>query len=190
MQPAVKTVSILGSGAMGSSIAAHLSNIGNESCLLDIVAANSSDDLSAVPLKKAPFQIQAHRACEISEALLVPNPADLYVRDAVKLINVSNTDNLARQLASLSCNCSSSLFFSSSAQAEFSWRSYTINTRSTSPNVKRTELNTEPMVSLSLSMVKTYMPPEDIRSVRKPLMFIGIIAISIKIVILFRTMIL
>lgn len=84
---AIKKVAVLGSGVMGSGIAAHCANIGLEVVLLDIVPFD---------LKEEEKNNKAARNRIVDGALkaaLKSKPAPFYDKDAMKLITTGNFDD-------------------------------------------------------------------------------------------------
>lgn len=84
----IKKVAVLGSGVMGSRIAAHFAGIGTEVLLLDIAPKDLAPD--AKPAEKNKI---------VNEALasaIQSNPSPIYHKDAIKKITTGNfTDNLS-----------------------------------------------------------------------------------------------
>lgn len=85
----INRVAVLGSGVMGSAIAAHLANCGVPSIMLDIVPPD-------LP-KTAPAAQRNSIAAKAKDALFKAKPAPLYRKDLAGLIEVGNLDDdLAR----------------------------------------------------------------------------------------------
>ncbi len=93
----IKKVAVLGSGVMGSSIAAHLANAGIPSLLLDIVPQSLTKEEEAAGLSLNDKKVR-NRIAESNKAkLLKTNPAPLFVPEFAGLIEVGNlNDDLSR----------------------------------------------------------------------------------------------
>jgi 3-hydroxyacyl-CoA dehydrogenase len=93
----IKKVAVLGSGVMGSSIAAHLANAGIPSLLLDIIPPTLSKEEEALGLTLNDKQVRNRIAQSNKAKLLKINPAPLFVPEFAELIEVGNlTDDLER----------------------------------------------------------------------------------------------
>ncbi len=89
MKKRIKKVAILGSGTMGSGIAAQLANAGIRSVLLDIVPPNLTEEEKANPAMRNKI------AEGNKQALLKSRPPQLMTREGADLITVGNMeDNL------------------------------------------------------------------------------------------------
>jgi len=83
----IKKVAILGSGVMGSRIAAHFAGVGVQVLLLDIVPQGISENAS---LKEKNRIVDSSLA-----AAIVSSPSPIYHKDALQLITTGNfTDNM------------------------------------------------------------------------------------------------
>ncbi|RDU37933.1 3-hydroxyacyl-CoA dehydrogenase [Neobacillus piezotolerans] len=96
IQP-IKKAAVLGSGVMGSGIAAHLANIGIPTLLLDIVPREPNDAEKAKGLTLEDKQVRNRIASEALQKLLKQKPAPLTVKENLNLIEAGNLeDDLAR----------------------------------------------------------------------------------------------
>lgn len=93
----INKVAVLGSGVMGSTIAAHLANAGIPSLLLDIIPPTLLPEEVAAGLTFESRKVR-NRIAESNKAkLLKMNPAPLFVPEFVERIETGNlTDDLAR----------------------------------------------------------------------------------------------
>lgn len=93
----INRVAVLGSGVMGSTIAAHLANAGIPSLLLDIIPPTLLPEEVAAGLTFESRKVR-NRIAESNKAkLLKMNPAPLFVPEFVERIETGNlTDDLAR----------------------------------------------------------------------------------------------
>ncbi|KLU58616.1 putative 3-hydroxyacyl-CoA dehydrogenase [Peptococcaceae bacterium CEB3] len=88
---------VLGSGVMGSTIAAHLANAGIPSILLDIVPPGLSAAEQAAGLTLADRRVRNRFAQENKDKLAKMNPAPLFVPEFAERIEVGNfSDDLDR----------------------------------------------------------------------------------------------
>ncbi len=87
----IRRVAVLGSGVMGSAIAAHLANCGFRCLMLDMVAENLPEEKRNDPAERSRIANTAR------QALLKARPAPLYTADALRLIETGNfEDDLPR----------------------------------------------------------------------------------------------
>lgn len=93
----IHKVAVLGSGVMGSTIAAHLANAGIPSLLLDIVPSNLTAEEEAAGLTVEDRKVRNRIAESNKTKLLKMNPAPLFVPEFAERIEVGNlTDDLER----------------------------------------------------------------------------------------------
>lgn len=87
MNRTIKKVAVLGSGVMGSRIAAHFAGIGLPVLLLDILPKDTPDDAKPAERNKIVNDALA--------AAIKSNPSPVYTKDVVKKIKTGNfTDNM------------------------------------------------------------------------------------------------
>ncbi|HWJ03878.1 MAG TPA: 3-hydroxyacyl-CoA dehydrogenase family protein, partial [Verrucomicrobiae bacterium] len=93
----INKAAVLGSGVMGSAIAAHLANAGIPSLLLDIVPASLTPEEEKAGLTLESKKVRNRFAADNKAKLLKTNPAPLFVPEFAELIEVGNlTDDLGR----------------------------------------------------------------------------------------------
>ncbi|QFG53180.1 3-hydroxyacyl-CoA dehydrogenase/enoyl-CoA hydratase family protein [Chryseobacterium sp.] len=93
MKRRIKHVTVLGSGIMGSGIAAHFANIGVQVLLLDIVPFELSEAEQKKGLTKEDRSVRNRIATESFEKLKKANPALLYSPKFAERITVGNFDD-------------------------------------------------------------------------------------------------
>jgi len=92
----IRKVAVLGSGTMGSGIAAQLANAGIPSYLMDIVPRELTEKEKAQGLTEKSSAFRNRIAAGNKEIILKSKPAMLMDKDTADLITVGNTeDNLA-----------------------------------------------------------------------------------------------
>ncbi|GAW93344.1 3-hydroxyacyl-CoA dehydrogenase/enoyl-CoA hydratase family protein [Calderihabitans maritimus] len=92
---AIRKAAVLGAGVMGSTIAAHLANVGIQSYLLDIVPPKLTPEEKEKGLTLESTEVRNRLAREAKERLVKFNPAPLYLPERVQLITPGNLeDNL------------------------------------------------------------------------------------------------
>jgi 3-hydroxyacyl-CoA dehydrogenase len=93
----IKKAAVLGSGVMGSGIAAHLANIGIPTLLLDIVPRELTDEEKAKGLTLEDKQVRNRISNTSIQKLLKQKPAPLAVKKNLALIEAGNLeDDLVR----------------------------------------------------------------------------------------------
>jgi len=96
IQP-IRKAAVLGSGVMGSGIAAHLANIGIPTLLLDLVPSELNDREKALGLSLDDKEVRNRMSNRALQKLLKQKPAPLTVASNLKLIEAGNfTDDLPR----------------------------------------------------------------------------------------------
>lgn len=97
MNRAIRKVAIIGSGVMGSRIAAHFAGIGVEVLLLDIIPRELTDADKAKGLKEESPQWRNSIVNGAMAAMLKSKPSAVYTNDVAKLIKTGNlTDDLPK----------------------------------------------------------------------------------------------
>lgn len=89
----IKKAAVLGSGVMGSGIAAHLANIGIPVLLLDIVPNKLTEQEEAKNLTLENRQVRNKFAATALEKLLKQKPAPLAAKQNLSLIEVGNFED-------------------------------------------------------------------------------------------------
>lgn len=93
MKRRIKHVTVLGSGIMGSGIAAHFANIGVEVLLLDIVPFELTEAEQKKNLTKDDKAVRNRIATESLAKLVKSSPALLYKKEFADRISVGNFDD-------------------------------------------------------------------------------------------------
>ncbi len=97
MQRQVRRVAVLGSGVMGSAIAAHFANAGIPSLVLDIVPRDLTDVERAAGAALTDRAVRNRIAADSVNAMLKAKPAPLFTPARLGFIEVGNfDDDLAR----------------------------------------------------------------------------------------------
>ena len=99
MKQHVRKVAVLGSGVMGSAIAAHFANAGVPSLVLDIVPAEPDEAEKAAGLTLEDRIVRDRLAARSVRALLKARPAPLFTPERLKLIEVGNLEDDLPRLA-------------------------------------------------------------------------------------------
>ncbi len=89
----IKKAAVLGSGVMGSGIAAHLANIGIPVLLLDIVPEKLTDEEAAKGLTLESVQVRNKMATGALQKLLKQKPAPLTSKNNLTLIEAGNFED-------------------------------------------------------------------------------------------------
>jgi 3-hydroxyacyl-CoA dehydrogenase len=95
----IKKAAVLGSGVMGSGIAAHLANIGIPSLLLDIVPRELSEDEKAKGYTLEDKQVRNRLSQTALQKLLKQKPAPLTSKRNLALIEAGNLEDDMHKLA-------------------------------------------------------------------------------------------
>lgn len=94
----IKKAAVLGSGVMGSGIAAHLANIGIPVLLLDIVPKQLTAEEESKGLTLDHPQVRNKIAAAAKQNLLKQKPAPLTTKKNLSLIAVGNLEDDLEQL--------------------------------------------------------------------------------------------
>ncbi|MDR4949190.1 3-hydroxyacyl-CoA dehydrogenase/enoyl-CoA hydratase family protein [Neobacillus cucumis] len=89
----IKKAAVLGSGVMGSGIAAHLANIGIPTLLLDIVPRELSKEEAAKGLTLADKQVRNRISSQNIQKLMKQKPAPLTSKKNLALIEAGNLED-------------------------------------------------------------------------------------------------
>jgi 3-hydroxyacyl-CoA dehydrogenase len=95
----IKKAAVLGSGVMGSGIAAHLANIGIPTLLLDIVPRELTKEEEAKGLTLADRQVRNRISAASIQKLLKQKPAPLAVKKNIALIEAGNLEDDLNKLS-------------------------------------------------------------------------------------------
>ncbi|MDR7237872.1 3-hydroxyacyl-CoA dehydrogenase [Neobacillus drentensis] len=93
MNQLIKKAAVLGSGVMGSGIAAHLANIGIPTLLLDIVPRELTKEEEAKGLTLQDKQVRNRMSATSIQKLLKQKPAPLAVKKNLALIEAGNLED-------------------------------------------------------------------------------------------------
>ncbi|MGX9135751.1 3-hydroxyacyl-CoA dehydrogenase NAD-binding domain-containing protein [Rummeliibacillus sp. JY-2-4R] len=95
----IQKAAVLGSGVMGSGIAAHLANIGIPTLLLDIVPKELSKEEEAKGLTLEDSSVRNRFAASALQKLLKQKPAPLTTKKSLNLITVGNLEDDLNKLS-------------------------------------------------------------------------------------------
>ncbi len=99
MKRRIEKAAVIGSGIMGSGIAAHLANTGVQVLLLDIVPRELTEQEKAKGLTLEDKQVRNRIATENLQKAIKSKPAAFYHKDFAKRIEVGNTEDDMPRLA-------------------------------------------------------------------------------------------
>nr|WP_211171018.1 3-hydroxyacyl-CoA dehydrogenase/enoyl-CoA hydratase family protein [Bacillus sp. DNRA2] len=95
----IRKAVVIGSGVMGSGIAAHLANVGIKTLLLDIVPHVLTEDDRKKGLTEDSLSFRNKFARTAKESMLKAKPSPLYSREDIDLISVGNIDDHLSQIS-------------------------------------------------------------------------------------------
>ncbi len=98
MKYQMKKVAVIGSGVMGSGIAAHLANTGIPTLMLDVVPNKLTEKEKAKGLQLTDRAVRNKLAQGGKAALTKQNPSPITSKDSLSLIEVGNLEDDADQL--------------------------------------------------------------------------------------------
>ncbi|MFD1039669.1 3-hydroxyacyl-CoA dehydrogenase NAD-binding domain-containing protein [Virgibacillus byunsanensis] len=99
MKQTIKRAAVLGSGVMGSGIAAHLANVGIPTIMLDIAPRELTKDEEKKGLTLADRTVRNRIAAQSKKALLQQKPSPITTKKNLELIEVGNMDDDMEKLA-------------------------------------------------------------------------------------------
>ncbi|HLR75191.1 MAG TPA: 3-hydroxyacyl-CoA dehydrogenase NAD-binding domain-containing protein, partial [Virgibacillus sp.] len=99
MTYSIKRAAILGSGVMGSGIAAHLANVGIPTMMLDIVPRELTKKEAEQGLTLDDQVVRNRIAAESKQALLKQKPSPITTKKSLDLIEVGNLEDDMEKLA-------------------------------------------------------------------------------------------
>ncbi len=99
MNRPIRKVAVVGSGVMGSRIAAHFAGIGVEVLLLDIIPQQLSDAEKAKGLTMEAPEVRNSIVRNALQATIKSNPASFYTKDAIDLISIGNLEDDLNRIA-------------------------------------------------------------------------------------------
>ncbi|SHF87541.1 3-hydroxyacyl-CoA dehydrogenase/enoyl-CoA hydratase family protein [Ornithinibacillus halophilus] len=99
MKRTIKRAAVLGSGVMGSGIAAHLANVGIPTLMLDIVPRELTKQEEQKGLTLEDKAVRNRIASDSKKALLKQKPSPITTKASLDLIEVGNMDDDMEKLA-------------------------------------------------------------------------------------------
>ncbi|WP_042222628.1 3-hydroxyacyl-CoA dehydrogenase/enoyl-CoA hydratase family protein [Oceanobacillus manasiensis] len=99
MKHSIKRAAVLGSGVMGSGIAAHLANCGIHTIMLDIVPKELTKEEELKGLSLEDKAVRNRTAAQSKKALTKQKPAALTTKKSLELIEVGNMEDDMEKLA-------------------------------------------------------------------------------------------
>src|SRR5699024_5055463 len=97
MNQVIKRAAVLGSGVMGSGIAAHLANIGIPTIMLDVVPKELTKEEEGKGLTVEDSAVRNRLAAQSKKALLKQKPSPITSKKSLELIQVGNmTDDMEK----------------------------------------------------------------------------------------------
>src|SRR5690625_3624172 len=99
MTYSIKRAAVLGSGVMGSGIAAHLANIGIPTLMLDIVPKELTEAEAAKGLTLEDEVVRNRIAAQNKQALLKQKPSPITSKKSLELIEVGNMEDDMEKLS-------------------------------------------------------------------------------------------
>lgn len=99
MKRTIKRAAVLGSGVMGSGIAAHLANAGIPVFMIDIAPRELTRKEEQEGLTLEDKAVRNRKASESKQALLKQKPSPITTRESLDLIGVGNMDDDMEELA-------------------------------------------------------------------------------------------
>ncbi|PSL33219.1 3-hydroxyacyl-CoA dehydrogenase/enoyl-CoA hydratase family protein [Chitinophaga ginsengisoli] len=99
MKRHINKVAVLGSGVMGSRIAAHFAGVGVQVLLLDIAPKELTDAEKAKGLSLDSKAVKNRIVNEALQSALKANPSPVYTKDVVKLIRTGNFTDDMKEIA-------------------------------------------------------------------------------------------
>lgn len=101
MSRVIKRAAVLGSGVMGSGIAAHLANIGIPTLMLDVVPKETTENENKQGLTLEDKAVRNRIASASKKALLKQNPSPITSKKSLDLIEVGNMEDDMEKLANV-----------------------------------------------------------------------------------------
>ena len=99
MKQSIKRAAVLGSGVMGSGIAAHLANVGIPTIMLDVVPRELTKAEAQKGFTLEDSQVRNRVAAQSKKALIKQKPSPLTTKENLDLIEVGNMDDDMEKLA-------------------------------------------------------------------------------------------
>ncbi|API93561.1 MULTISPECIES: 3-hydroxyacyl-CoA dehydrogenase/enoyl-CoA hydratase family protein [Virgibacillus] len=99
MKQSIRRAAVLGSGVMGSGIAAHLANVGIPTLMLDIAPKQLTKEEEKKGLTLADPSVRNRIATDSKKALLKQKPSPITTKESLDLIEVGNMEDDMEKLA-------------------------------------------------------------------------------------------
>src|SRR5687768_4472522 len=99
MNRAIRRVAVIGSGVMGSRIAAHFAGIGVQVLLLDIVPNGLTEAEKDKNLDLDNKQVRNRIVNDAIQAMLKGKPSAVFTKDVAKLIQTGNLEDDLHKIA-------------------------------------------------------------------------------------------
>src|SRR5690625_1930742 len=99
MKHSINRAAVLGSGVMGSGIAAHLANVGIPTIMLDIAPRELTKAEEQQDLTLEDKAVRNRMAAQSKKALLKQKPSPITTKESLDLIEVGNMDDDMEELA-------------------------------------------------------------------------------------------
>jgi len=99
MKRTIKRAAVLGSGVMGSGIAAHLANVGISTMMLDVVPRELTKNEEKKGLSLEDRAVRNRMAADSKKALLKQNPSPITSKNSLDSIEVGNMEDDIEKLA-------------------------------------------------------------------------------------------
>ncbi|TRM13072.1 3-hydroxyacyl-CoA dehydrogenase [Lentibacillus cibarius] len=99
MKQTIRRAAVLGSGVMGSGIAAHLANVGIPTMMLDIVPSELTEEEKKQGLTLENRAVRNRKAADSKKALLKQKPSPITSKKSLDLIEVGNMEDDKQKLA-------------------------------------------------------------------------------------------
>lgn len=93
MKRSIRRAAVLGSGVMGSGIAAHLANVGIPTVMLDIIPRELTDEEKKQGLTRDDRSVRNRLAAQSKQALLKQKPSPITTKESLDLIEVGNMED-------------------------------------------------------------------------------------------------
>jgi 3-hydroxyacyl-CoA dehydrogenase len=97
--PKIRKAAVIGSGVMGSGIAAHLANIGIQTLLLDIVPPAFSEEDKKKGFTENSPAFRNKFAAMAKERMFKANPSPIYSKEDLRLITIGNIEDDLHQIS-------------------------------------------------------------------------------------------
>ncbi|WP_404454048.1 3-hydroxyacyl-CoA dehydrogenase/enoyl-CoA hydratase family protein [Virgibacillus necropolis] len=99
MKQTIKRAAVLGSGVMGTGIAAHLANVGIPTIMLDIAPRELTNDEEKKGLTLEDRAVRNRIAAQSKKALLKQKPSPITSKSSLDLIEIGNMDDDMEKLS-------------------------------------------------------------------------------------------